>query len=128
MNNPHGPKTKISEIAVANERLYIEVARLTKQDKKDVQEMVEFIGEFVHDTIKDGQMQAVMIPYFGKFKPKAKELAAIKSKQSNTERGLNEVVKALLGKPLGPSKKTVKNAYKSVGKADESINKDHETI
>lgn len=124
--NPHGPKTKISEITVANERLYEEVARLTRQDKREVQEQVEFIGEFVASTIKDGQMQGVMIPYFGKFKPKERELIAIKAKQSSTERGLNEVVKALKGIPLGPSTKTIKKAYKSVGKADNTNN--NETI
>lgn len=117
----HKPRTKITEIPVANERLYNEVARLTKQDKRAVQQQVEFIGEFVAGVIRDGTMQGIMIPYFGKFQPKISELRTIKEKESIASRGLNDVVKALKGKSMEPSEITLayRRQYPKAGKADD---------
>lgn len=91
-------KTSISQITVANEKLYTETARLTKQSKADVKSQVEFVGEFIKGVIKEGNMQGVMIPYFGKFKPKEKMLKAMKKRQLERGTGMDTVLKIIKGK------------------------------
>ena len=88
----------IKQVPVANERLNQEVALLTKQDKKEVRDMIEFVGKFISTTIKRGDMEGVMIPYFGKFRPKVKQLRAMKMAQALRANGMAAVFKAVRGK------------------------------
>lgn len=113
----HDARINITEIPVSNEKLYTEVARMTKENRDDVQSAIEFVGTFVAATISSGMMQSVMIPYFGKFKPKVRMLRAIKEKEMMRLQGISEMVKAIKGKKPGPSEKTLK--YKKI--KDETI-------
>jgi len=92
------PKLSIKDIPVANDRLYEEVARITKQNKTDVKEMVEFIGKYIAGVIEKGDMEGVMVPYFGKFRPKHKQLKAMKKAQMQKANGMDVVFKAIQGK------------------------------
>lgn len=92
------PKLSIKDIPVANERLYEEVAKITKQKKGDVRDMIEFIGSYIADRITDGDMEGVMVPYFGKFRPKHRQLKAIKRAQALKANGMDIVFKAIQGK------------------------------
>ena len=74
----HESKTSITDIIVANERLIRETAALTKEDSRKVKAQIQFLGRFIADTMAKGEMQSVMIPNFGKFKPKAKLIKAYK--------------------------------------------------
>lgn len=92
------PKAKLSitDIPVANDRLYAEVARSNKMEKKEVQEMIEHVGRYISDLIKKGTMEGVMIPYFGKFKPKKKQvqnMARINRARANGTLPLYEAIK-----------------------------------
>lgn len=89
------PKTSVKDIPVANEALYTEVARLTRQKEAEVREQVEFIGEFIARTMVKGEMQGVMVPYFGKFLPKAPRLRALKLAQKRKANGSDIIFKAL---------------------------------
>jgi hypothetical protein len=93
----YAPKTKISDIPVANERLYEETARLTKTKVSHVEEIIEFTGKFVADTIAAGTMQAVMLPYFGKFRPKIKYLRRLKQIERTRENGTRALYLAMKG-------------------------------
>ena len=95
MKKNHNYKTMISEIPVANERLYQEVARLTKQNKGTVRDMVGFVGEFIASTMKEGSMQGVMLPYFGKFRPKIKHLKVLAYNRKRRDNGTIEIFHAL---------------------------------
>jgi nucleoid DNA-binding protein len=93
----HKPRTSIRDVPVANEKLYEEVARLTKVPEAEVRKMVEFYGKFIADTMKRGDMQGVMIPYFGKFRPKVKKLRNMKKAQALKASGMNVVYRAIKG-------------------------------
>jgi nucleoid DNA-binding protein len=92
------PKAKLSivDIPVANDRLYAEVARSNKMEKKEVQEIIEHVGRYISDLIKKGTMEGVMLPYFGKFRPKKKQvmnMARIKRAQANGTLPLLKAIK-----------------------------------
>jgi len=92
------PKLSIKDIPVANERLYDEVSKLTKTAKSEVKRKIEFIGEYVAATMKRGDMEGVMIPYFGKFRVKKKRLQAMKRNQMHKANGMDVVYHAVKGK------------------------------
>jgi nucleoid DNA-binding protein len=105
-------KTRITEIEVVNDKLYESVARNTKETVEDVRNAVKFTGSFIADVISEGKMQGVMLPYFGKFQPKPKVLAAMKEKRMHHMQGVTEVVKALKGIAPGPSEITIRKQKK----------------
>lgn len=57
-----------------NKELVEEVAKVTKESTAQVKEAVSFLTAFVATTIKVGAYETVMVPYFGKFQPKTKEI------------------------------------------------------
>lgn len=67
-----GPKTSITEIPVANERLYKLVAYKCDTSPKQVEECVSILSKFIKDTMEQGAFDGVMIPYFGKIRVKTK--------------------------------------------------------
>lgn len=81
-------KTNIKQITVANDRLIKETVLETKEDKKDVEGVIKYVGTFIATTIKAGMMEGVMIPEFGKFKPKQKKLLAMKKAMMEKETGM----------------------------------------
>jgi hypothetical protein len=80
-------KTSINEIEEANEALYKEVARLRKVTKTQVKEIMDFVGQYVAGVIRDGSMEGVMLPYFGKIQPKAKSVKAYNTMMQNRRNG-----------------------------------------
>lgn len=95
-------RTSIADIPIANERLYKETAKMTKITPTEVKDIIEFVGSYVHDTIARKEMEAVMIPYFGKFKPKTKKLFASQAAKASVRSGHELIYRALKG--LDPTK------------------------
>lgn len=92
-------KTSITQIPEANDKIAREVAMIMKADIKDVRKIAKFLGTYIASTIERGQMEAVMLPYFGKFKPKGN--IKIQEKIISHERsGFSMVYEALKGKTV----------------------------
>lgn len=67
-------REKLKSLPIANERLYKETAWITKASPQQVEEIINVVSLFVVRTIKTGGMETVMIPSFGKFKIKPKQV------------------------------------------------------
>lgn len=93
-------RTSISDIPVCNQRLYIEVGKINKITPAEVKEMVEFVGSYTAGLISKGTMEAVMIPYFGKFRPKVRKVLATQKVKNNERSGHDLIYRALTGMPL----------------------------
>lgn len=63
--------TSITEVPIANERLYAQVAYKCDTSPKQVEECVDFLSKFIRTTMEKGAFDGVMIPYFGKIQVKA---------------------------------------------------------
>lgn len=69
-------------VKVANERLYTSVAaKFAGMSPKQVEEFVKEVGIFIHDTIERGAFETVMIPKFGKFRVKVKQVQWMNERQ-----------------------------------------------
>jgi len=93
-------KTNINQIPVVNKRLYKETAGMNKVEPAVVKDIVEHIGKFIHDTIKRGMMETVMINDFGKFRPKTKILIAMYKKGLNEGNNMRTMSKLLAGRKI----------------------------
>lgn len=91
-------KTSIVDIPVANSRIYAEVAKGNKTTITEVKAIIDFMGTYTAGVIKEGAMEAVMIPYFGKFKPKVEKLRIGKLAQQNRSNGMDMVYRAMRNK------------------------------
>lgn len=96
-------KVKLAQIPVANDRIYGEIAKINRMNKGDVETMVIHLGQFIAKTITNGQMQGVMIPYFGKFQPKPRYINNKKRIHRMLDNGTFGLHKALKGEPLKDS-------------------------
>lgn len=67
-----GPKTSITEIPIANERLYKLVAHKCDTSPRQVEECLDVLGKFIKSTMEQGAFDGVMIPYLGKIQVKVK--------------------------------------------------------
>lgn len=68
------PNEQIKNLPVANETLYKKVAAKTGISPKQVEELVMSVSKFAVKTIKRGALDTIMIPGFGKFKVKEKQV------------------------------------------------------
>ena len=93
-------KLSINEVPVCNERILKETALENKISKAEVEDIVKFIGQFIHEKITDGRMEGVMLPEFGKFKPKRKKVIGRHKRMSSKENGTENMYRAIVGKPL----------------------------
>ena len=101
MNKPKGGfRTSITDIPVCNDRLVKEVALLHRLEQSEVRAMTEFIGHYIARVISDGSMEAVMIPHFGKFKPKKRKIETAAKVKANESNGMDLLFRALTGKQL----------------------------
>ena len=57
-----------------NKELTADVQRITKESAADILSAVGFYSKFIGDTMRAGAFETVLIPYFGKFQPKTKEI------------------------------------------------------
>lgn len=90
-------KTNIKEVTVANNRLYFETALENKVEQQVVEDMVKHLGRFIAAAMKRGLMEAVMIPGFGKFKPKKSLIKARHKINSNRRSGMDLIYRAAKG-------------------------------
>lgn len=97
-------KTNLKDIPVANDRLFKETVMETKEDRKKVEEVLKFVSNFIATCISKGEMEGVMIPEFGKFRPKHKQVMTKKKVQRARENGMDNLYRALHGKPIKPKK------------------------
>lgn len=93
-------KTSIKDVPLVNDRLYTEIAKLNKVNKSTVSDITDFIGTYIADIIKKGTMESVMIPYFGKFKPKLNKLKASVKIIKNKRNGKDIIYRATKGMKL----------------------------
>jgi hypothetical protein len=97
---PNGPRTSIKEIPVCNDRLYREVGLLMKIDPSQVHEMAEFTGRYIAALMRKGEMEGVMLPYFGKFRPKEQMIKTYAKVKVNEANGMDLLYRAIKGKKL----------------------------
>jgi hypothetical protein len=90
-------KTTIKDVPLANDRLCGEVARLNKIPKAQVEDFIDFVGTYTAGVIREGTMEAVHIPYFGKFKPKVAKVKAAAKIKINKRNGKDIIYRALKG-------------------------------
>ena len=67
-------REKLKELPIANERLYKETAFLTGVSPKQVEEVIDAVSAFTANVIRVGGFETVMIPSFGKFRVKPKQV------------------------------------------------------
>lgn len=57
-----------------NKELLRDTQLATKESAATINGAVGFLSKFIADTIEAGAYETVMVPYFGKFQPKTKEI------------------------------------------------------
>ena len=57
-----------------NAELLDETSRTTGESMNQVRGAVNFFSSFIAKTIAEGAFDSVLVPYFGKFQPKVKEV------------------------------------------------------
>ena len=98
MLDQHDRKLSIRDVNVANEQIIKDVSALLKMEKKQVTDIVKFMGEFIADVIQSGKMETVMLPGFGKFKPRASEINRFRKSMLQKTSGMAPMYRALSGK------------------------------
>lgn len=97
----HKQRTHIKDIPLVNEKLYQEVAKANRISPSMCKDIIEHVGHYITKTIKKGQMESVMLPGFGKFKPKIKHLRALHKLTLNKgTNGKEQIFRILNGKPV----------------------------
>lgn len=98
MPDQHDRKLSIRDVNVANDQIIKDVSALLKLEKKQVTEIIKFMGEFIAGVIQNGKMETVMLPGFGKFKPRASEINKFRKSMLQKTSGMAPMYKALSGK------------------------------
>lgn len=93
-------RTNIKQIPVVNEKLYKDTAAIHGTSTEQVEDIIKFIGGFIHDTINRGLMESVMLPGFGKFQPKRKLLVGKHKAILNRNSGMASILKAATGREV----------------------------
>lgn len=104
--------TRLNELPVANERLYAEVAKQMKCKPKEIKDIIQFVGAYTADKIRSGTMETVMLPYFGKFRPKIRLLARKISLKVAQDNGTDTLARVIEGKKTDKPKYPYKDAVK----------------
>lgn len=61
-----------TDIKYANVAITETTAKRAHVTKGEVKDVIKFVGNFIRTKIEQGNMETIMIPYFGKIKPKEK--------------------------------------------------------
>lgn len=93
-------RTSISEVPVMNDKIITETAKISKTGKGKVEDIMNFVGEYIKDVILKGTMETVMLPNFGKFMPKKNKLSAMRNKQINMANGKDMIFRAKKGQNI----------------------------
>jgi nucleoid DNA-binding protein len=91
-------RTSIKDVPIANDRITHEVSRLQKVPQTEVRKIMAFVGEYITGVIREGAMETVMLPGFGKFKPKPKAIRAYQNTAMQKRNGKEIVIRALRGR------------------------------
>lgn len=68
--------TSHTQLPSCNKQVISYTAQMNRTTEVQVKDILYFIGRYTHDVLEKGIMETVMLPYFGKFKPKVHELRA----------------------------------------------------
>lgn len=71
-----GMLLKIKDMAEGNDKVIAEVAKFFDTSISKTEEIINFMGSYVRGVIEEGNMETVMLPYFGKYTPNIKLLQA----------------------------------------------------
>lgn len=72
------------KVQTCNVELTKDVIRKTKEQPKVVRDITHQYSAFIANTIKSGAYETVLVPYFGKFKPKTKRIQKIYNNKGKT--------------------------------------------
>lgn len=72
------------KIQTCNVELTKDVVRATREQPKTVRDIIHQYTGFIATTIKSGAYETVLVPYFGKFKPKIKRIQKIYNNKGKT--------------------------------------------
>lgn len=98
--------TNPGDLPVCNKKIISRIAKMNRTTETQVTEILSFIGKYTKEVITGGIMETVMLPYFGKFKPKVKELQAQAMMIREIKAGKHAIMKKLRqAKALEESKK-----------------------
>ena len=127
MPDQHDRKLSIKDVTVCNEQIIKDVSALMKMEKKNVTEIVKFMGEFIAGVIQNGKMETVMLPGFGKFKPRATEINKFRKSMLQKTSGMAPMYKALAGKFVPNTQDSTEIHKNTIENTQETPNTD-ETI
>lgn len=91
---------KIKDMPNANDRIKKEVAKYYDLKEDFVNDIVNFMGRYTADIIREGNMESVMLPHFGKFAPNMKMLQAKTKRIREVRNGKYMLELALRGKNI----------------------------
>lgn len=100
-------RTSIKDIPLANDRIISEVAKThfnttdhesVKVGQTNVRNIMNFVGHYIAGVIREGSMETVMLPGFGKFEPKPMKIRAYQKAARDKRNGKEIISKALRGK------------------------------
>lgn len=77
------------KIPTCNVELMKDTVRETKLQPKVVKSIISQYVQYIADTIKSGAYEKVLIPYFGKFKPKTKRIQHFYNNKGRTKQTWN---------------------------------------
>jgi nucleoid DNA-binding protein len=62
------------KVTDCNTELVQDVAQITGETPMQVRHALHFFTGYIAETIAEGAFETVIVPYFGKFQPKVKEI------------------------------------------------------
>lgn len=88
-------REKLNQLTVANKRLYKETAWKTNCSPELVEEIIQHVSLYSSKVIAEGAYETIMIPHFGKFRPRVKQVQFVNTvvearKKNARERELNK--------------------------------------
>lgn len=69
-------KLKVSDVKQSNPEVIRFVAAQSDRTIAEIEDVLSFIGQYTADVVREGTMETVMLPYFGKITPNIKMLQA----------------------------------------------------
>lgn len=87
--------TSTKDLKVCNKRIIENTAKMAKVTEGQVEHILSFIGGYTKNVISQGIMETVMLPYFGKFRPKVKEIQTKAIIIQGARAGKHAIMKAI---------------------------------
>lgn len=106
-----------TDLKICNKRIIAHTAKMNKTTELQVADVLSFIGRYTRGVIMEGIMETVMLPYFGKFKPKVKELKARAMLMQGAQAGKHAIMKHIRKLKAIEEDETLRSGRKSQRKA-----------